>query len=109
MSKNLPLQTSQAQWKLDQDDNQWVITDEDNEPLIMLPANLDERQVAAILRFARKYEKEAFEYGTTLGNDAMLAANSQRMIEMQNKIMVLEHFNDDLSNKLEIMIGNAEE
>jgi hypothetical protein len=95
------LQTSQAQWQLGAYDDRWRIADKDNAVILLLPPGLDERQVAEIRRFAMEHEKLGYDEGVETGKQAMLAANSQRMKEMTNKVLLLEHMNSDLSAKMQ--------
>jgi hypothetical protein len=95
------LQTSQAQWQLGAYNDQWRIADKDNAVILLLPPGLDERQVAEIRRFAMEHEKLGYDEGVETGKQAMLAANSQRMKEMTNKVLLLEHMNSDLSAKMQ--------
>lgn len=93
------LQTCQAQWVLGKNDDRWIIADQENNLLLTFPKGLDEMQVGAIRRFAMDHEKLAYDEGVETGKQAMLAANSQRMKEMADKILVLEHMNGELAAK----------
>lgn len=106
---SLTLETCQAKWALDKHANKWSICDQNNNHLLFLPAAMEPKEVSDVMEFAKKFEREGFEYGKQTGSDAMKAANNHRIVEMTNKIMVLEHMNADLANKIEILIGNLED
>lgn len=95
------LQTCQAQWNLGADNDCWKISDEDNNILLMLPPGMELHDVADIRRFAMNHEKMAFDEGMEAGKQAMLAANRAFLKVQADKILVLEHMNEELSSKLQ--------
>lgn len=103
----LTLESCQANWT--EDAKSWFISDNMGNHLLSLPASMANEEVAAVMKFGKRFEKMGFDYGRQVGGDAMLGANNQRMVEMTNKIMVLEHMNDDLANKLAVLIGMKED
>ena len=105
----LTLESCQANWTEGDEGQYWFISDNKGKHLLSLPASMTNEQIAAVMKFGKRFEKMAFDYGRQVGGDAMLGANNQRMTEMANKIMVLEHMNEDLSNKLAIIIGMKED
>lgn len=100
-----PLQSCQATWVQDQDDNMWVIRDADGKELFQLPARLNEKEVMSIIHAARKYELEAFNTGKEYGSQAMQAVMKNKLVEMDMKIMVLERQNQELAEHLDRIIS----
>jgi len=104
------LQSSQANWVLGKNNGQWTLADDKGNPLFLFPACLsDAKEVNAIKRMAMLYEQRAYDEGVEMGKAAMLTANSIRMQEMHDQILLLEHMNEDLASKLTKFFEDVEE
>ncbi len=105
---DLVLRTAQIQWVEGKNNNQWDVKDSNNKSLnLMLPADMDKNIIAELLLFMQKYEMKAFNEGEAQGKQAMMAAGAFRMKEYKDKIVLLEYLNEELANKIEVIIeGN---
>ena len=86
-----------------------VQTNKTNELLAVLPRDLKDDQVFAVLKFARKFELFALNIGIKFMKHELM---EKWMVEKNNLISIikqLEEANGKLAEKLEHFIGNEEE
>lgn len=99
-----PLQTCQATWRLDEDNNKWVIRDSKGEELFMLPAVLTEPQVMDIVHISRDYEDKAFNDGRKMGMDAMKFVLSKKLEETELLLEATRLENERVSYAMQLMV-----
>ena len=106
----LNLSDSQINWVDGVEDNCWVINTPDNEKLFKIPrCVIEAKDAAAISRFAKKYELEAFNIGVQFGKNELKELFESKMERALLTIKELEEMNMRLSSQLERFIIGEDE
>ena len=105
------LQTSCAQQRLHATDGEfpWEIFDDKNNKLFELPRELSLEQISAIRKFAKKFEKIAYEEGISETQEALAKDYKDREVLWQHNFEALKFENERLSSALNKLAGAAEE
>jgi len=88
---------------------EWYLRNSDNETLTILPQKLTDGEVIAILEFAKKYEKAAFESGWKEAVEQLEVAHNNQIAYHRNRITSLEHHNAMLATKIDDLLTNGED
>lgn len=85
----------------------WQVLDGDD-LLVQLPGTMRDGEVINVIEFAQKIERDAYAEGVETGQGSMRAAQEQRIVELVNRVTSLEAHNAMLAEKLDELIGGAE-
>lgn len=109
MDQPLSLSTAYATWVYNENDNQWMVRDENDEILGSFPQHWKEKDCMIAIRLGRKYELISFNTGIDFGKQTMLNTCGPIIEELKLKNKYLEELNERLSTKLEQLIINGED
>lgn len=98
------LQAATLNWVRDENDNQWIVSTPDGEPLGYLPAKLSDREAMKILHLMRDFETGGFNSGKEVGMHAMRKAVEGQIQNLEAQITVLSGMNEKLAAQLEAHI-----
>lgn len=98
---NLPLESAQAQWHIDQHDKQWCVVSKGGEQLWLLPADFTEKDVMCAIRMGREFELKAFNVGIQFGKEAALGVVNARVKQLESQLLSMIEMNKQLSDELD--------
>ena len=104
LEKPLTLATANASWVADQDDNDWIIKDNNSERIGKFPSSWSQDDCIIALTLARKYELEAFNVGIAFGKETRDKYYKKVIESGEAKLEHLRGLNENLASKLEKMI-----
>lgn len=108
MSEFKKLETAQITWKRDENDNNWVVRDDDGNELFQLPQKLSDREAMAILHAVRPFERQAFDDGYETMKGAMTQAHLNKKAEWDAERDFLRSENIRLAQILDQVIGDRD-
>ncbi len=95
------MENAYAQTVRDEDDNGWVIYDNNGERITVLPQPCDEHTAMAAIRLARQVEVDAYNRGYKLARDAQDHVLNAQNDFLKGQLRSLEAMNERLSEQLE--------
>ena len=108
MDKPLSLSTASASWVQDEDDNKWIVKDQDGVKLGEFPRKWKAKDCMIAIRLGRKYELEAFNKGIEFGKAVKETAHKPIIAKLSADIKELAGMNERLSTQLEKFIIGEE-
>lgn len=99
--KPLALSTAYATWVRAENDNQWIVRDQDGTELGRFPAKWKEKDCMIAINLGRKYELEAFNRGIDFGKEKRDQTYKPIMKKLNKDITELGAMNERLSTQLE--------
>lgn len=103
----LELASAQGHWARDENDNNWIVQDNNGKKLWEFPPGMDEHKCMSAIRLGRKYELEAFNIGIDFGKKEAARMTNIRIKQLEGDIRSLAIMNETLSEQLDQQITGA--